>query len=92
MALIMVLLLLDLIMFAKPMLLYVLHLEDSQEDTLLTSSQCCQHAESVYVQKSRYKNIEMPNIIYWCGARQLALFFTIERYKNMLAAGKKRSK
>ena len=36
------------------------------------------------------KNIEVPNIIHWCGARQLALFLTLEHYKNMLAAGKKR--
>ena len=43
------------------------------------------------VQKSRYKkNIEVPNIIHWCGARQLALFLTLEHHKNMLAAGKKR--
>ena len=50
MTLVMVLLLLDWL-FAKPIsnvILYVLHLEDSQEDMLLTSSQCCQHTESVY--------------------------------------------
>ena len=76
------------------MLLYVLHLEDSQEDMLLSSSQCCQHTESVLskevFRRAGTKIIDVPNIIHWCGARQLALFLTLEHYKNMLAAGKKR--
>ena len=32
--------------------MFGLHLEDSQEDMILTSSQCCQRTESVYPNKS----------------------------------------
>ena len=47
------------------------------------------HTESVYPfrRAGTKKNIEAPNIIHWCGARQLALFLTLEHCKNMLAAG-----
>ena len=39
-------------------LLYVLHLEDSQEDMLLSSIQCCQHTESVYLKKSSEEQVQ----------------------------------
>ena len=40
------------------MLLYVLHLEDSQEDMLLTSSQCSQHTKSVYPKKCSEEQVQ----------------------------------
>ena len=49
------------------MLLYVLRLEDSQEDMLLTSSQCCQHTESVYPKKcleEQVQKISMYQMLY----------------------------
>ena len=54
----------------------------------VTCSQCCKHTESVYPNKSseeQVQNIEVLNIIHWCGARQLALFLTLEHCENMLA-------
>ena len=76
------------------MSLYLLHLEDSQENMLLTIVASAANIPSQFIQKSVQKsntnNIQVPNIIHRCGARQLALFLTLEHYKSMLAAGKKR--
>ena len=74
------------------MFLYVLHLEDSQDDMLVTSRQFCNIPSQFIqtrVQKRRYKKYEVPNVMHWCGARKLVLFLTLKHYKNMLASGRK---
>ena len=72
------------------MLLYVLHLDDSQEDMLLTSSVLPTYRVSLSKEVFRRARTKKSKCqILYIGVEQ-DNFLTLEHYINMLAADKKR--